>query len=259
LEALNKCLALQSNLSGDAYYCRGMAYYGSEEFDKAAADFSRALQLNSEISFYYLGRARAYARLGRLDEALADVDQFMKMEPNDASGPKLRGTIVESKRLAGGANQAEPAPTGGGAAVQAEKKFQQGWDQYKAGNYEQAIEAFNQAIALDPACEDAFHARGLSYWQKGEYFKAVDDYNKVLEINPNSNLVYFHRAVSLLELKKFDQALTDVEEYIKREPNDEDGPKLRQDIRKAKATEGVLNDIGVFKSTPGAGEKQGAN
>jgi tetratricopeptide (TPR) repeat protein len=41
--------------------------------------------------------------------------------------------------------------------------LQQGCLEYQAGQYQRAIDSFNQAILLDPTCAEAFHNRGLSW------------------------------------------------------------------------------------------------
>jgi tetratricopeptide (TPR) repeat protein len=43
------------------------------------------------------------------------------------------------------------------------------------GRHKEAIEAFDQAIAIDPACGEAYFARGACCYKLGRYDQAGDD------------------------------------------------------------------------------------
>ena len=55
------------------------------------------------------------------------------------------------------------------------------------GQYERAIEAFNQAIRLNPELADAYYNRGTAYGVLGRYGNAANDYNKYLQIHGNKD------------------------------------------------------------------------
>ena len=45
----------------------------------------------------------------------------------------------------------------------------------KRGQYDNAIEDFNKAIALDPNYVSAYINRGAAYGKKGQYDNAIED------------------------------------------------------------------------------------
>ncbi len=57
-------------------------------------------------------------------------------------------------------------------------------DQAK-GDYDSAIAAFSQAIALDPNSAEAFQDRASAYDAKGDYVRAIGDYSEALKLDPN--------------------------------------------------------------------------
>ncbi len=62
------------------------------------------------------------------------------------------------------------------------------------GQYEQAIEEFNQAIELDPNCATAYNNRAYAYIRKGQWDLAIADCNKAIELDPNQAAPYNNRA-----------------------------------------------------------------
>ncbi len=75
---------------------RGDLYLAQDQFDLAIQDFSDALS-QGEITNIgaYLGRAEAYFSSERYDDALADYDKADEMSPDDAVVLFLRGTTHE--------------------------------------------------------------------------------------------------------------------------------------------------------------------
>src|SRR5262249_32877586 len=65
-----------------AWFHRGNAYRDLGQPDKAVADFSKAIGLDSKyvIAWYY--RGKAYAELGQWDKAIADQPQAMHLKPD---------------------------------------------------------------------------------------------------------------------------------------------------------------------------------
>ena len=52
------------------------------------------------------------------------------------------------------------------------------------GDYELAIEAFTNAIELNPNLAMAYSNRGGAYRDKGDYDRAIEDCNKAIETGP---------------------------------------------------------------------------
>lgn len=61
---------------------RGRAHAGKREYEKAVADYDRALKIEPNATEVYYWRARAYFCLGRIDAALADFERYLKAYPD---------------------------------------------------------------------------------------------------------------------------------------------------------------------------------
>jgi Tfp pilus assembly protein PilF len=78
----------------------------------------------------------------------------------------------------------------------AEEWLRQGNELSKAGNYDEAITAYNQAIAIDPNRVNAYYNRAQVYWLKGQYELAIEDYTRELALNPDNAKAYNNRGVA---------------------------------------------------------------
>ena len=52
------------------------------------------------------------------------------------------------------------------------------------GDYEQAIQDYDQAIRLNPGHATAFSNRGVAYANKKDYDRAIQDYDQAIRLNP---------------------------------------------------------------------------
>ncbi|MFA6471901.1 MAG: tetratricopeptide repeat protein [Candidatus Latescibacterota bacterium] len=64
--------------------------------------------------------------------------------------------------------------------------FELGIRELEAGNIEKAIEAFQQAILIDPADPRPYSNLGIAYELSRDYGKARESYEKAVELNPDN-------------------------------------------------------------------------
>ena len=76
-----------------AYVLRGFAYATKGDYDRAIADFDQVIWLNPKNADAYVNRASAYHDKGDFDRAIADYDRALAIDPNDR-------VAAENKRAA---------------------------------------------------------------------------------------------------------------------------------------------------------------
>ncbi|BDI16094.1 hypothetical protein ANSO36C_18960 [Nostoc cf. commune SO-36] len=93
--------------------------------------------------------------------------------------------------------------------------YQKGVNKYNTGNYEGAIQDFNQSIELDPQNALAYNRRGDAYYRLGDYEQAQADSSQAILLNPEDANAYFDRGFAFSELNKYKEAIADYNQAIK--------------------------------------------
>ena len=57
--------------------------------------------------------------------------------------------------------------------------IEKGIKDFSNTEYDDAIKAFNKALAMDPNNEEAYYNRGEAYEKKGQHDKAFEDFKRV--------------------------------------------------------------------------------
>ncbi|KAJ8045675.1 Serine/threonine-protein phosphatase 5 [Holothuria leucospilota] len=107
-------------------------------------------------------------------------------------------------------------------AKKAEEFKGQANEYFKAQNFEDAIEYYSKAIALNPTVAAYFGNRSFAYLKTECFGSALADASKALELDRAYIKGYYRRATANLALGKFKVALKDYETVKKYRPNDKD-------------------------------------
>ena len=98
-------------------------------------------------------------------------------------------------------------------AGEIENRLTQASQWTQTGNYEKAVEEYQQILKIDKKNKDAHLSLGLLYAQLGNYNKAVDHAKKATELNPsyasfyNLGLIYAAKKEPEKALQALDKAL----------------------------------------------------
>lgn len=117
--------------------------------------------------------------------------------------------------------QASSAPSPSQSLSRAEEaqKFEdEGRKLQEQGNFQKALECFNQAVKMAPDKSSLYAARGLLHYQMKTYHLALEDYDKAVKMDPTSAMNYLNRGDAYLVMAKHDLAMKDYEKTIKLDP-----------------------------------------
>lgn len=89
---------------------------------------------------------------------------------------------------------------------------------YRLGDYAGAVEDHTEAIRLQPETASAYYNRGLAQKAAGEDEAAIADYTAALELNPEHANAYIGRGLAHKALGDNDQAIADLTEAIRISP-----------------------------------------
>ena len=99
------------------------------------------------------------------------------------------------------------------------KWFGEGKVLQKTGRYEEAVQAYEQAIQLDSSFAAAYQGRGAALFHLKHYEEALQAYEQAMSLDPGFALAFYSKGVTLEKLKRYEEALQAYEQLIRLAPN----------------------------------------
>lgn len=99
-------------------------------------------------------------------------------------------------------------------AAQAQARFQQALAHHQNGQLAQALQLYEQVIALQPKHFDALHFAGVILLQSGQAQQAVSLMDRAVKIDRNHAAIHNNRGAAYAELKEYDFALSNYSRAI---------------------------------------------
>jgi lipoprotein NlpI len=87
------------------------------------------------------------------------------------------------------------------------------------GDYERAIQDYDVAIRLKPQDALAFNNRGSAYMRKGDYARAIQDYDQAVRLDPNYPPAFNNRGSAYMRKGDYDRAIQDYDQAVRLNSN----------------------------------------
>ena len=88
----------------------------------------------------------------------------------------------------------------------------------RAGNFDQAIADYTEAIRLDPTAESSYQDRAFAWARLKNWRKAIQDYDQALRIDPRDADILRDRGLAHSYTKEYGKAIADYAEAIRLAP-----------------------------------------
>jgi tetratricopeptide (TPR) repeat protein len=152
-----------------AHLNRGNGYQFKNDNDQAIADYDRSIRLNPGDARAFYSRGNAYSNKAQHERAVADFDRAIALNPEYASALNSRC-----------------------------------YEQAILGRTTQALADCNASLRLRPGDAPTLDSRAFTYLKMRQWDKAIADYDAVLRISPRLASSLFGRGVA--KLRKGDAA-----------------------------------------------------
>ena len=203
-----------------AYYLKGLVLKYQGKYEEALASHQKVTDLNPE--FYQAWREQGIIldeNLEKYPEALAAINKAIELNPDDFQLYLQKGNFFSNlgylsnlKRLLSDLESQEIDTIN--FAYYYFIKADDPFIEINHNYYEDAIEAYDLAIALHNNHSFAYNNRGYAYYELQEYEKALADFNKAIEINPQYGLAYYNRYLAYTGLGENQRAKEDLEIHM---------------------------------------------
>lgn len=176
----NTAVAL-GNAGADGHMCLGLIDAGTGQYDQAAQEYQKAIQLDPGSERAYVGLADAYTKLNRLADAENTWRQAVAANPNSVFVCERLGIFyLQQAQYAKAAGLFEKAIS---LAPESYIDYSNlGAADVYLGNYASAIAAFQQSLRLRPAA-GAYSNLGTAYYQARNFAQAAHNYELALHYN----------------------------------------------------------------------------
>ena len=183
----------------DANHNTGLLTVGFGKIELALPFFKTALEANPSIAQFWYSHIVALIKLERLIDAKVLLDQAKNKGIKGTDFDYLEQRLNEANKvLSIKLNNADYYNMG--IALQMQSKF------------EEAIEAYNKALAIKPDHENAYYNMGIAFKSQGKLDEAVEAYKKAIFIKPDYVNAYNNMGNAFKSQGKLDEA---VEAYKK--------------------------------------------
>lgn len=201
--------------TAEAYSARARVWCYHGDFDQALADCNEALKLDPESASAYSRRGRAWAGKGDLAQAIDDFNQALRLDPADAHAFTHRARAFSER------GEYELAISDCDEAIRLDPKsnvayYYRGRARAMQGDAERAIADFNESLRLNPLYVPALNARANELYLQQKYREAVADYDEAIRLNPKFDMVHIHynRGNAHFRLGDLKQAAADYQESL---------------------------------------------
>ena len=86
-----------------------------------------------------------------------------------------------------------------------------GWEYDEIGRYDEAIEAFKQAIDIKPDYVNAHHNLGIAYGKLGRHDEAIKAFKRAIHLKPDDTDTHYNLGLAYLLVGDRDLALEEYE------------------------------------------------
>jgi tetratricopeptide (TPR) repeat protein len=161
---------------GNGKYLRllAKAQIAESNYAGASVTYTKLIKMEIPDPGLLILRAECYSKTGETDRAVADIEKFLTLYPEDKSALSMAGRIYTA-----------------------------------SGNYLKALEYFSENLRYHPHDPGCYVDRADAYLMSRSWDWAVKDYSMSLDLDPSNSEAWLNKGISLLNSGKKDDACHD--------------------------------------------------
>jgi tetratricopeptide (TPR) repeat protein len=148
-------------------------YFISGDFEKAAASYDKALDLEPNSTELWNNKGKALANLGRIDDAISCFDKSLAINSSNPEALNLKAIALSQ-----GLNK-----------------------------YGEAIAFFDQALKINPSYFDALIGKGMALGNEGNLYGSLECFENATLIKPQDPTGWNNKGVILKQMGRYQDAL----------------------------------------------------
>jgi tetratricopeptide (TPR) repeat protein len=182
---LQKSLAVKPDMAGAHFYL-GVAYSEMGQDAQALKEFEAEIPISPQQDSAYSNAAALYEKQGNLDKALEYYKKAAELAPTRPELHASMASIYEKKGDQTAAEAEYKALAESDPAHAAVTWYNVGATAKNSDKNDDAVKAFQKAVAIDPSYAVAHRELGYALVKQGDFKGAVTQFNKYLELLPKA-------------------------------------------------------------------------
>ena len=245
VEYYNRVLVLAPGNVG-TYVALASMQADQGNFERAMELYREGLRHNSNGGDLHDELGSLLFRMGRVDEAIAELETAAKLKADSSTYCNL-GKALALK------GQTQKAIECYKTAIMmdadnAEAHYNLGNAYSKLGRLEEAVGEYKKAIKARPNYAKAYGNLAIAFSQMGRFDEAIEGFRRVVELEPNDVKACFNLAAALAERGLFDDAITEYEKGLKIDPNNKESREALKKVKEVKAGQSLMPKSSLVNS-----------
>ncbi|MEM9542557.1 MAG: tetratricopeptide repeat protein [Cyanobacteria bacterium P01_E01_bin.42] len=227
------------NRIGSAYAWsqRGNSLAGQFKYEEGLASVNRALTLNPTYEQAWINQSTLLWLLERYNEAVDSTQEAIDLNPESSRAWFNRGRILTTLEEYEDAIVAYRMALEGDAQIGGQPSLEKiainlSAVLWRAGRYEEGVQAAVEAIGLNPDSALGWYNRALNLMSNRQYTKALEAYQKTLELNPNDANAWMGLGVTHRALKEYAESLAALTKALELNPDNTQAQENFDDVTK---------------------------
>jgi tetratricopeptide (TPR) repeat protein len=210
-------VAVSTQPKADDLYLRAVNKLRNFDNKGAIADFDQVIRLNPNNAMAYRDRGLARGRLADEAGSCADLDRSLQLNAQDGLTYSRRAFCRSALGNQQGAqqdiNRAMQLSPNDARVLSARGTFRE-----RQKDFRGAISDYTEAIRLDPQDALAYTARGVIRVELGDKQGGIMDYNEAIRLNPQFARAFYNRGIVRANLGDKQGGIMDYNEAIRLKP-----------------------------------------
>jgi tetratricopeptide (TPR) repeat protein len=167
------------------YIQRFEVFLKDSNFDQAAEELNRVFEVSPRYPELHFKRAKLYSKMGKLKDALLELDDELKINSRSVSALDDKGNLLLrlnqlDEAMKSFVKSMEINPQGSVAKIGA------GYINYLKRQFPSAIALYSAALALDKGNPDIHKKLGQAYRDSGDPQRAAQSFRNYLDLAPDA-------------------------------------------------------------------------
>jgi len=220
-EALKEInLSIESSTGSEypgSFHLRASIYmYGFRNYEEAISDFTKSLQIDSDVIASYFDRGRSYYYLDKHIEAINDFTKIISLDKETTEAYYMRALVKSD------INDCKGAISDYDEIIKRKKTSKSDFYEmaivYNNKAYclielnllQEALPLVNEALELNNKSSYIWDTSGELYFKRGEFERCIKDMTKAIELDKNSNNSFYYRGLAKIKLGKNKEGCEDL-------------------------------------------------